>query len=94
MNVTWESVGVILSALGLAVLWMESRNKQRATETHEAIKISILENNEALIAKINGSYMRTDMANLKFDQGATHRAATDAKIAALEARIMMLETSD
>ena len=94
MNVTWESVGVILSALGLAVLWMESRNKQRATETREAIKINILENNEALIQKINGSYLRSDLANLRFDQAATHRAAIDAKIAAMEARLMMLETAD
>lgn len=84
MQVTWEAVGVMIAALGLAVAWLESRNNERAHEFQRAVEIAILENNEALIAKINGSYMKTEIANLRFEQAATRALAIEARLIAIE----------
>lgn len=77
MTVTFQDlgilVGVIASVNALAVYVM------RLT-IHEAIS----KNNDVMLGKINGSYLKTEVANLRFEQAATRSSAIEARLAVIE----------
>lgn len=77
MTVTPNDIGVLVGLIsainGLAVYVM------RLT-IHEAIS----KNNDVMLGRINGSYLKTEVANLRFEQSATRDAAIEARLAVLE----------
>ena len=84
---TWEAVGVLAAIIALV-------NGAAVYLMRLEIRSAIAANNESLIGKINGSYLKTEVANLKFEQAASQRSALEARLAALEARIRLLEEAD
>lgn len=85
MNVTWEAVGVLAALVALI-------NGAAVYVMRLEIRSSIAHNNEALIEKINDSYLKSEVAQLQFEQIATVQRALEARLAAIELRIETLET--
>lgn len=77
MNVTPNDIGVLVGLIsainGLAVYIM------RLT-IHEAIS----RNNDVMLDRINGSYLKTEVANLRFEQASTRSSAIEARLAVME----------
>jgi hypothetical protein len=77
MTVTPNDIGVLVGLIsainGLAVYVM------RLT-IHEAIS----KNNDVMMNRINGSYLKTEVANLRFEQASTRSSAIEARLAVLE----------
>lgn len=84
MNVTWEAVGVLAAVTALA-------NGFAVHIMRLEIRSAIAQNNEALIERINGSYLKSEVAKIQFEQLTTAQRALEARLAALELRIDTLE---
>ncbi len=77
MNVTPNDIGILVGLIsainGLAVYVM------RLT-IHEAIS----KNNDVMMNRINGSYLKTEVANLRFEQASTRSSAIEARLSVIE----------
>lgn len=77
MNVTWESAGVILAMI-------VAGNSLAVFVTRLIIRDETARNNDTLLIRINGTYVKSEVAAVRFEQATTRMSAIEARIAVLE----------
>jgi hypothetical protein len=87
MSVTWEAVAALTAIIsliqGIAIALLK-----------QYIHAAIIENNDLLMRRINGTYVRSSEFAIHLDQRRTLDAAMDAKYTVLEKRVRDLEMRD
>lgn len=84
MNVDWTAVGTLAGFISAAVAWMEARNKGRNRDLQKDIELALMKYNDSLIMRLNGTYLKSDLASVQFSHLETQLKAMEARVAVIE----------